>query len=128
MANRANHIVLLGCAMMCAAALSCLDASPVRAADDQTTSGYPVASDARLAGDAKQTRFVLDLAFGARGDNVVFRALRWVTNPFVWAVGAITPRVVPGALVTGCAVLWVFAARVVLVQVAAAMAMRRMMG
>jgi N-acetylmuramoyl-L-alanine amidase len=47
--------------MMCAAALSCLDASPVRAADDQTTSGYPVASDARLAGDTKQTRFVLDL-------------------------------------------------------------------
>jgi N-acetylmuramoyl-L-alanine amidase len=47
--------------MMCAAALACLDASPVRAADDQTTSGYPVASDARLAGDAKQTRFVLDL-------------------------------------------------------------------
>ena len=73
-------------------------------------------------------RFVLDLTFGARGDNVVFRALRWVTNPFVWAVGAITLRVVPGALVTGCAVLWVFAARVVLVQVAAAMAMRRMMG
>jgi N-acetylmuramoyl-L-alanine amidase len=27
----------------------------------QTQSGYPVASDARLAGDAKQTRFVLDL-------------------------------------------------------------------
>jgi N-acetylmuramoyl-L-alanine amidase len=46
---------------MCAAALACLDASPVRAADDQTTSGYPVASDARLAGDTKETRFVLDL-------------------------------------------------------------------
>jgi N-acetylmuramoyl-L-alanine amidase len=46
--------------MLCAAALSCLDATPVRA-QDQSTSGYPVASDARLAGDAKQTRFVLDL-------------------------------------------------------------------
>jgi N-acetylmuramoyl-L-alanine amidase len=61
LANRANHKVLLGCAVMCAAALLCLDASAVRAADDQTTSSYPVASDARLAGDAKQTRFVLDL-------------------------------------------------------------------
>jgi len=47
--------------MLCAAALSCLDAPSVRAAEDQLTSGYPVASDARLAGDAKQTRFVLDL-------------------------------------------------------------------
>jgi hypothetical protein len=73
-------------------------------------------------------RLALDLAFGARGDNVAFRALRWLTNPVVRAVGAITPKVVPGALVTGCAVLWVFAARIALVQVAAAMAMRRMMG
>jgi N-acetylmuramoyl-L-alanine amidase len=46
---------------MCAAALACLDAPPLRAAEDQTTSNYPVASDARLAGDTKQTRFVLDL-------------------------------------------------------------------
>jgi N-acetylmuramoyl-L-alanine amidase len=46
---------------MCAAALACLDAPPLRAAEDQTTSSYPVASDARLAGDTKQTRFVLDL-------------------------------------------------------------------
>ena len=73
-------------------------------------------------------RFVLDLAFGARGDNVVFRALRAVTSPVVRAVGAITPRVVPGRLLSGCALLWIFAARIALVQVAAAMAMRRMMG
>jgi uncharacterized protein YggT (Ycf19 family) len=73
-------------------------------------------------------RLALDLAFGARGDNVAFRALRWLTNPVVRAVGAITPKVVPGALVTGCAVLWIFVARIALVQVAAAMAMRRMMG
>jgi N-acetylmuramoyl-L-alanine amidase len=46
---------------MCAAALACLDARPLRAAEDQATSSYPVASDARLAGDTKQTRFVLDL-------------------------------------------------------------------
>jgi hypothetical protein len=73
-------------------------------------------------------RLALDLAFGARGDNVAFRALRWLTEPVVRAVGVITPRVVPRALVTGCAVLWIFAARIALVQVAAAMAMRRMMG
>jgi hypothetical protein len=36
--------------------------------------------------------------------------------------------VVPGVLVTGCAVLWILAARIALVQVAAAMTMRRMMG
>ena len=48
-------------------------------------------------------RFALDLAFGPRGDNVVFRALRRVTGPVVRAV-------------------------IALVQVAAAMAMRRMMG
>jgi uncharacterized protein YggT (Ycf19 family) len=73
-------------------------------------------------------RLALDLAFSSRGDNVAFRALRWLTNPIVRAVGAITPRMVPGALVTGCAVLWVFAARIALVQVGAAMAMRRMLG
>jgi hypothetical protein len=72
-------------------------------------------------------RFVLDLTFGALGDNPVFRALRWLTDPLARAVGAITPKVVPGPLVTGCAVAWIFAARVALVQVAAAIAMRRMM-
>lgn len=73
-------------------------------------------------------RLALDLIVGARGDNVVFRALRWVTEPIVRAIGAITPRVVPGPLVAGCALVWIFAARIALVQVAAAMAMRRMMG
>jgi N-acetylmuramoyl-L-alanine amidase len=58
-ASRANHKVLLGCAVLCTAALALFDA-PVARAQDQAAS-YPVASDARLAGDAKQTRFVLDL-------------------------------------------------------------------
>jgi hypothetical protein len=73
-------------------------------------------------------RLALDLTIGARGDNIAFRALRWLTSPVVRAVGAVTPRVVPGALVTACALVWIFAARVLLVQVAAAMSMRRMMG
>jgi hypothetical protein len=46
----------------------------------------------------------------------------------VRAVGAITPGAVPGRLLSGCALVWIFAARIALVQVAAAMAMRRMMG
>jgi YggT family protein len=73
-------------------------------------------------------RLCLDLTFGALGNNVVFRALTRLTDPVVRAVGVITPRVVPWPLVTGCAVLWIFAARIALVQVAAALAMRRAMG
>jgi N-acetylmuramoyl-L-alanine amidase len=66
LAIRANHRVLLGYALVCAAALLCSDVNRVGAAEGQpstpvTTSDFPVASDARLAGDAKQTRFVLDL-------------------------------------------------------------------
>jgi len=71
LASRANHPVLLGCGLLCAAALLCAQsigpsaaqglppgaASPSPAA----VSNFPIVSDARLAGDAKQTRFVLDL-------------------------------------------------------------------
>jgi hypothetical protein len=57
-------------------------------------------------------RLALDLVFGNR----------------VRLVGAITPRVVPGVLVTACAVVWIFAARIALIQVLAAMSMRRMLG
>ncbi len=73
MGSRANQRVLLAFALLCAAALLCPDAT-VRAANGQspdTASGtapspaappsFPIASDARLAGDAKQTRFILDL-------------------------------------------------------------------
>ena len=64
MASRANHYVLLGLALLCAAALAC--AVPAAAAEGQAPapaaiSNFPIASDARLAGDAKQTRLVLDL-------------------------------------------------------------------
>ncbi len=66
MASRANHRVLLGCALVCAAALLWSDATAVGAVEGQSPSpgagsNFPIASDARLAGDAKQTRFVLDL-------------------------------------------------------------------
>jgi N-acetylmuramoyl-L-alanine amidase len=65
-ASRANHRFLLGCALLCAAALPCSDASILLAAEAQpplsaAAPSFPIASDARLAGDGKQTRFVLDL-------------------------------------------------------------------
>jgi len=65
LASRAIRIVLLGSALLCAAAFVCPEASVLRAAEGgpapTAVANLPVASDARLAGDAKQTRFVLDL-------------------------------------------------------------------
>ncbi len=51
---------------MCAAALLCSGPASVGAAQGESgnpvaVANFPVASDARLAGDAKQTRFILDL-------------------------------------------------------------------
>jgi N-acetylmuramoyl-L-alanine amidase len=81
LASRANHLVLLGGALVCAAALVCLKITTVGAASGESpvpvsspatapnptaasnvpVASFPVATDARLAGDIKQTRFVLDL-------------------------------------------------------------------
>ncbi|HZP60788.1 MAG TPA: N-acetylmuramoyl-L-alanine amidase [Opitutaceae bacterium] len=73
MATRANRHFLLRCVLLCAAALGCAELSLVSAAEEPAppsqaqaqsqsiTPSFPVASDARLAGDAKLTRFVLDL-------------------------------------------------------------------
>ena len=71
MASRANHPVLLGCGLLCAAALLCAQSIGPSAAGSPSpgaaspgpaaVSNFPIVSDARLAGDAKQTRFVLDL-------------------------------------------------------------------
>jgi N-acetylmuramoyl-L-alanine amidase len=66
LASRANHYVLLSCALLCAAALPCSQLAVGRAAEDQSSrpiaaSSIPVVSDVRLAGDGKQTRFILDL-------------------------------------------------------------------
>jgi N-acetylmuramoyl-L-alanine amidase len=57
---------LLGGALVCAAALLCFEPAVPGAAEGDSsnpvaTSGFPVASDVRLAGDGKQTRFILDL-------------------------------------------------------------------
>jgi N-acetylmuramoyl-L-alanine amidase len=86
LANRANHRVLLGCGLLCAAALLCAKTvvpsvaqAPARSSATSSpavpdpsipspsiegpvaASNFPIASDARLAGDGKQTRFILDL-------------------------------------------------------------------
>lgn len=69
MANRANHRVLLGCGLLCAAALVFAEAGAPSAAEEPqggqpaaaAAANFPVASEARLAGDGKQTRFILDL-------------------------------------------------------------------
>ena len=66
MASRANHRVFRGWALLCAAAFLCSSAGLAAAAEDEApnpvaASSFPVASEVRLAGDAKQTRFVLDL-------------------------------------------------------------------
>jgi N-acetylmuramoyl-L-alanine amidase len=66
LADRANRRVLLGCGLLCAAALLCAEPTGPSAAEGPppgpvAAADLPVASDARLAGDAKQTRFILDL-------------------------------------------------------------------
>ncbi|MDA9431177.1 N-acetylmuramoyl-L-alanine amidase [Bradyrhizobium sp. CCBAU 51627] len=66
MASRTNQRVLLGFALLCAAALPCADSSRLSAAESPSqppvaAANFPVATAARLAGDGKQTRFILDL-------------------------------------------------------------------
>jgi N-acetylmuramoyl-L-alanine amidase len=65
-AGRANHLVLLGFALLCAAACLWLSPGKVAAVESQPPKPtpsvrIPIASDVRLAGDGKQTRFILDL-------------------------------------------------------------------
>lgn len=66
MASRTNQRVLLGFALLCASALPCADSSRLSAAESPpqpsvAAASFPVATAARLAGDGKQTRFILDL-------------------------------------------------------------------
>jgi N-acetylmuramoyl-L-alanine amidase len=66
LAGRANHLVLPGFALLCAAASLCLLLGKAIAIESQPSKPaspvhIPIASDGRLAGDGKQTRFILDL-------------------------------------------------------------------
>ncbi|NEV00493.1 N-acetylmuramoyl-L-alanine amidase [Bradyrhizobium uaiense] len=70
MENRAKHLVFLGCGLLCAAAsVFAVAGAPSAAEGPQggqsapaaSAPDFPIASGARLAGDDKQTRFILDL-------------------------------------------------------------------
>ncbi|MDI4233381.1 N-acetylmuramoyl-L-alanine amidase [Bradyrhizobium sp. Arg237L] len=66
MADRVNRWTSLGCRLLCAAALSCgpfvgpgvAEGTPP---SPSANTDFPIVSEARLAGDAKQTRFIVDL-------------------------------------------------------------------
>lgn len=75
MASRTNQRVLLGCVLLCTAALACAESWRLSAAESQpqpavAVANFPIASAARLAGDGKQTRFILDI-----DQTVTFRAV-----------------------------------------------------
>jgi N-acetylmuramoyl-L-alanine amidase len=63
LAIRANYLVVPLFALLCAAALLCAGSTVAgpTVSTAVAASNFPVASDVRLAGDAKQTRFILDL-------------------------------------------------------------------
>jgi N-acetylmuramoyl-L-alanine amidase len=94
---------LLGSTLLCGAALLCPGVAPVRAAEEaaspgpSTHSAYPVASDARLAGDSRQTRFVLDL-----DTAVPFRAFT-LAEPYrlVIDIPQVSFRLAPGTGAAG---------------------------
>nr|WP_249785414.1 MULTISPECIES: N-acetylmuramoyl-L-alanine amidase [unclassified Bradyrhizobium] len=74
-ASRTNRRILLGGVLLCTAALPCADSARLIAAESRlqpaaVAANFPVASAARLAGDGKQTRFILDL-----DQTVTFRAV-----------------------------------------------------
>ncbi len=102
MASCANHRVLLGSVLLCAAALLCSGAADVDAAEGPSSSSiasssFPVASDARLAGDSKRTRFVLDL-----DKSVQFRAFA-LADPYrvVVDIPQVSFQLPPEAGITG---------------------------
>lgn len=97
MASRANHVNSFGCRLLCAAALACLfcwssTGAIAEVAAAAATSGAPVASDARLAGDVVHTRFILDL-----DQTVTFRTFT-LTDPYrvVVDLPEVNFRVPPG--------------------------------
>jgi hypothetical protein len=58
------------------------------------------------------------------GITPIARPVRAVTQPIVSAVGAVTPRIIPAPGVILCALVWLFAARVLLFMAASALGVR----
>jgi N-acetylmuramoyl-L-alanine amidase len=98
LAGRANQFVLLGAAVACAAAFYCLQPNALKAAEGEAArpvvaASFPIASDARLAGDDKRARFILDL-----DKNIAFRAFA-LADPYrvVVDLPQVTFQLAPGA-------------------------------
>jgi len=81
-----------------------------------------------VLGYVLMVRLVVDLLFPSAKASLSLRVVRRVSQPVVGLVGAISPRVVPAPMVVVCAIVWVYALRVTVVQVLAAMAMGRVFG
>jgi N-acetylmuramoyl-L-alanine amidase len=101
LANGANRRVLLGCSLLCVAAFLWAKSAGPSAAENAAelsppgpaaTSNFPVASGARLAGDDKQTRFILDL-----DKTIQFRAFT-LADPYrvVMDIPQVTFQFAPG--------------------------------
>jgi len=102
-ASRANQSIFLACGLLCSAALlwagftlTSVAGEPTQA-PAPTSSSFPVASDARLAGDTRQTRFILDL-----DKTIPFRAFA-LADPYrlVVDVPQVTFRLPTGTGVSG---------------------------
>jgi uncharacterized protein YggT (Ycf19 family) len=57
-------------------------------------------------------RFVLSLIFPIGSDVVIVRVFEQVTEPVLWPVRMITPKIVPERLIYLFAVLWLFVLRI----------------
>src|SRR4051812_23559735 len=102
LAGRANHGVLLGTAVACAAAFFCLQPDALKAAEGEAlrpvvAANFPIALDVRLAGDGKRTRFILDL-----DKNIPFHAFA-LADPYrvVVDLPQVTFQLASGAGTTG---------------------------
>ena len=59
-------------------------------------------------------RFVLTFIFDPASTNYIWRFFVWLTDPVLKMVGYVTPRAVPPLVVLLFSVVWLFAARVLL--------------
>lgn len=68
-------------------------------------------------------RLVLAPALGT--GNIAMRTLAAITDPIAATVGAVTPRIVPAALIVVFAMVWLSAARILLFMAMTAMGVRQ---
>jgi hypothetical protein len=73
-------------------------------------------------------RFLLSLIFRPDSDKVIWRVFTQITDPFVNAVGFVTPRVVPLHLLVLLAALWLLLARIALFMGVSAAGLRPVIG